>query len=223
MQSRQKEFIYITVIATILAIAFLTAPSLDIVASSLFFQDGAWLLERDSAWLYPIYVCLPRLGQVLFFTIAALCALSIFERFGKIREKRGLLIFLLVGAIVGPVLVVDMGLKDHSGRARPINVRQFGGSKQFTPAFVPANQCQKNCSFVSGHVVGVSFLMAFGWLGTPLQRRRWLAGSLLAASVVGVARMLPGGHFLSDVMFSWIFVYFSLWLTEWALLRVKLK
>lgn len=151
---------------------------------------------------------------MLFIVIALLWALSRFDRFGQFYAKRQVVTFLLVGIIIGPVLVVDVGLKDHSGRARPINVEAFGGAKQFTPAFIPADQCTHNCSFVSGHVVGTSFLMAFGWLGVPRKRRRWLVGSLAAASIVGIARIIPGGHFLSDVIFAWLFVYFSLWLTE---------
>lgn len=217
MTSRRNEFITVSFIALVLAGAFIALPGIDIFASGLVFRDGAWLLPRESSWLYPIYVGLPRLGQLLFIVIASLWALSRFDRFGKVYAKRQVLTFLLAGIIVGPVLVVDVGLKDHSGRARPINVQAFGGAKQFTPAFIPADQCTHNCSFVSGHVVGTSFLMAFGWLGTSLQRRRWLVGSLVAASIVGIARIIPGGHFLSDVLFAWLFVYFSLWLTEGGL------
>lgn len=217
MNSRRKEVSWIGLVGILLAILFIAVPSIDLLASGVAFHNGVWLLERDSPWLYPIYVGLPRLGQLLFVAIALLWVLSRFDRFGKLYAQRQVLTFLLIGIIIGPVLVVDVGLKDHSGRARPINAQEFGGAKLFTPAFIPADQCTHNCSFVSGHVVGTSFLMAFGWLGTALQRRRWLVGSLVAASVVGIARIIPGGHFLSDVLFAWLFVYFSLWLTEGGL------
>lgn len=217
MTSRRNEFMTVSIIALVLAGAFIAMPSIDLFVSGLSFRDGTWLLPRESPWLYPIYVGLPRLGQVLFMAIALLWALSRFDRFGKFYAQRPVLTFLLAGIIIGPVLIVDVGLKDHSGRARPINVQAFGGAKQFTPAFIPADQCTHNCSFVSGHVVGTSFLMAFGWLGGSIQRRRWLVGSLVAATIVGIARIIPGGHFLSDVLFAWLFVYFSLWLTEGGL------
>lgn len=206
-------------IALALAAVFVSLPGVDLMASGLFYHDGKWLLERDSLWLYPIFEGLPPLGRLVLVTIAVLWGASLLDRHGKLRSKRPVLTFLLVGILIGPVLVAGIGLKEHSGRARPINVQEFGGKKEFSPAFVPANQCIKNCSFVSGHVVGASFIMAFGWLGTAVQRRRWLLGSLAAAVVVGVVRMVPGGHFLSDVTFAWVFVYFSLWLTE-GLLRL---
>lgn len=214
MNYRKSEFLLVGIVALILAIVFISFPKLDLMASGSFFREGAWLLDRDSPWLYPIYVGLPRLGQLLAVLVGMLLLLSILDRHGKFRDMRSVLVFLLAGILVGPVLVVDVGLKDHSGRARPINVQTFGGTKEFSPAFIPAHQCIKNCSFVSGHVVGASFIMAFGWLGTPTIRRRWLLGSLGFAGAVGIARMLPGGHFLSDVVFAWLFVYFSLWFTE---------
>ena len=214
MNYRTSEFLLVAVVALALAIVFITLPQLDLMASGSLYRDGAWLLDRDSPWLYPIYVGLPRLGQLVFLLVGVLLVLSLVDRHGKFRGMRSVLVFVFAGILVGPVLVVDVGLKDHSGRARPINVQPFGGAKEFSPAFIPAHQCIKNCSFVSGHVVGASFIMVFGWLGAPPIRRRWLLGSLGFAGVVGLARMLPGGHFLSDVTFAWLFVYFSLWLTE---------
>lgn len=219
MTNRTRELAAVSLIALALAAVFVSLPGVDLMASGLFYQDGKWLLERDSLWLYPIFEGLPLLGRLVLVTIAVIWVGSQLDRHGKLHSKRPVLTFLLAGILVGPVLVADIGLKDHSGRARPINVQEFGGKKEFSPAFVPANQCIKNCSFVSGHVVGASFIMAFGWLSTAVQRRRWLIGSLAAAVVVGVVRMVPGGHFLSDVTFAWLFVYFSLWLTE-VLLRL---
>jgi membrane-associated phospholipid phosphatase len=118
-------------------------------------------------------------------------------------------------------LLVDATLKEHSGRARPVRVEQFGGTRQFTPAFIPADQCKANCSFVSGHVATAAFIMAFGWLGAPVVRRRWLLASIGFAATLALARMLPGGHFLSDTVFAWFATYFSLWLTEWVFRRLK--
>jgi lipid A 4'-phosphatase len=91
---------------------------------------------------------------------------------------------------------------------------------QFTPAFIPADQCEHNCSFVSGHVATAAFIMAFGWLGKPAVRRRWLIASLAFGGLFALVRMVPGGHFLSDTIFGWFATYFSLWLTEWLFKKV---
>lgn len=204
----------------LLAAAFILIPGLDLAASGLFFRGGAWLADRDAAWLVLPYRGLPRLGQATMLVLALLWLLSFLPRCGRLKARRATVGFLLAAALTGPVLVVDNGLKDHSGRARPVNVQPFGGQRQFTPAFVPADQCRKNCSFVSGHVATASFLMAFGWLATPAVRRRWLLAGAAAGATMGFFRMAPGGHFLSDVVFAWFAVYFSLWLTEWAFRRL---
>ncbi len=220
MNSRATELRLALAAFALLAAAFVTFPSLDLAASGLFRPQGQWLFERDSPWLALPYHGLPRLGQATVLTLMALWLLSFLRRFPKLAAQRRGFAFLLVAALTGPVLLVDIGLKDHSGRARPVNVQELGGSKQFTPAFVPADQCRKNCSFVSGHVATASFLMAFGWLAAPARRRRWLLASVAAAGAMGLIRMAPGGHFLSDVIFAWFAVYFSLWLTEGGLRRL---
>lgn len=220
MTSRVIELRIAGATCLILAVVFVAFPGIDLAASGLFFQDGKWLFERDSTWLAIPYRGLPRLGQGLLLALTALWLLSFVPKLAALRARRAAIGFLLAAALAGPVLLVDIALKDHSGRTRPINTTHFGGDRQFTPAFVPADQCRKNCSFVSGHVATASFLMAFGWMGAPAVRRRWLLAGLAAGGTMGLIRMMPGGHFLSDVVFAWFAVYFSLWLTEWAFRRL---
>lgn len=219
MDSRATELKWMLAACALLAAAFLAFPGLDLAASGLFFHDGAWLFERDSIWLAIPFLGLPRLGQATLIVLMALWALSFVRRFEKLRARRAAIGFLLAAALAGPVLLVDIGLKDHSGRARPINVQPFGGSRQFTPPFVPADQCPKNCAFVSGHVATASFVMAFGWLAAPAVRRRWLIAGAVTGATMALIRMMPGGHFLSDAIFAWFAVYFSLWATEWVFRR----
>lgn len=220
MTSRATELHIALAVFGLLAVLFIAFPQIDLAASGLFYQgDGQWLLSRDSAWLVLPYWGLPRLGQTLLVALIVLLLLSFWQRFPKLKAHRAAIGFLLVGGLLGPILLVDATLKEHSGRTRPVNTVNFGGSKQFTPAFIPADQCQKNCSFVSGHVATASFIMAFGWLGAPAVRRRWLLASIAFGGVFALVRMVPGGHFLSDTIFAWFATYFSLWLTEWLFHR----
>lgn len=220
MTSRATELRLALAACVVLAVLFVAFPELDLAASGIFYRDGAWLLDRDSLWLAIPYLGLPRLGQGLLLILAGLWLLGFAPRLDRLRARRAGIGFLLAAALAGPVLLVDIALKDHSGRTRPVNTTNFGGSKLFTPAFIPADQCRKNCSFVSGHVATASFVMAFGWLAAPATRRRWLAAGLVAGGIMGLIRMVPGGHFLSDVIFAWFATYFSLWLTEWLFLRL---
>ena len=62
--------------------------------------------------------------------------------------------------------------------------------------------------------------MAFGWLGAPAVRRRWLLASIAFGGLFALVRMAPGGHFLSDTIFAWFATYFSLCFAEWLFRRV---
>ncbi len=216
MISRDTELRVALLVFGLLAVLFIAFPQLDLAASSLFYQgDGKWLLTRDSAWLALPYHGLPRAGQSLLLVLLILFMLGFWQRFPKLKARRVAIGFLIVGGLLGPILLVDATLKEHSGRTRPVNTVNFGSTKQFTPAFIPADQCEQNCSFVSGHVATASFIMAFGWLGAPAVRRRWLLASLAFGGYFALVRMVPGGHFLSDTIFAWFATYFTLWLTEW--------
>ena len=217
MASRATELRIALAVFGALAVLFVAFPQLDLAASGLFYRgNGQWALNREDLWLLIPYRGLPRLGQGLLVALLALWLLSFWPRLNKLRARRVAIGFLLASALLGPILVVDATLKEHSGRTRPVNIEQFGGTRQFTPAFIPADQCDKNCSFVSGHVATASFIMAFGWLGAPAIRRRWLIASLACGGLFALVRMVPGGHFLSDTIFAWFATYFSLWATEWA-------
>jgi len=214
--SRATELRVALIAFGLLAVLFIAFPQLDLAASGLFYLgDGKWLLARDSAWLALPYHGLPRAGQSLLLVLLILFLLGFWQRFPRLKARRAAIGFLIVGGLLGPILLVDATLKEHSGRTRPVNTVNFGGSKLFTPAFIPADQCQKNCSFVSGHVATASFIMAFGWLGAPAVRRRWLLASIACGGFFALVRMVPGGHFLSDTIFAWFATYFSLWFTEW--------
>jgi lipid A 4'-phosphatase len=114
-----------------------------------------------------------------------------------------MLCYLLVILALGPGLVVNTLFKEHWGRARPLQIEAFGGSKQFTPAFVLSDQCQSNCSFVSGDA-SVGFYL-FGFV--MLYGRRWLWLPLTAGGILGAVRIIQGAHFFSDVLFSAIFTF----------------
>lgn len=215
MTSRATETRLVLIAFGLLAGLFIAFPQIDLLASGLFYRGaGHWALNREDLWLAIPYRGLPRLGQGLLLGLLLLWLLSFWSRLPRLRARRTTLGFLLAGALLGPVLLVDATLKEHSGRTRPVNIEQFGGSRQFTPAFIPADQCEQNCSFVSGHVATASFIMAFGWLGAPAVRRRWLLASLACGGLFALVRMVPGGHFLSDTVFAWFATYFSLWAVE---------
>jgi lipid A 4'-phosphatase len=115
--------------------------------------------------------------------------------------------YLLLSLLLGPGLVVNELFKNHWGRARPRQLTEFGGAADFTPPWLPAQQCDRNCSFTSGDPsvlfwgVSLAFLLPAPWRG------RVLWASVLLGLAVGMARMAVGAHFFSDVLYSGLFVY----------------
>ena len=221
MGSRVIELRVVLAACAVLSIAFVAWPEIDLAVAATFHQNAwAWLLPRDSWLIAWPYKGLPHFGRLLVGTFLLLWLATFVRPFAAIRAQRLLFAFLLAAAVLGPGLVVDAGLKNHLGRARPAQIELFGGTQRFTPAFVPSNQCAHNCSFVSGHVATTAFIMIFGWLGSPRIRRRWLLASLAAAAYMSLVRMSVGGHFLSDCLFAWFATYFSVWLVELGFARI---
>ncbi|MDD2885409.1 MAG: phosphatase PAP2 family protein [Dechloromonas sp.] len=220
MHSRVTEYRWVVGSALVLAIVLTQWPAIDLHVAALFAQnDWQWLVDRDQALIRWPYHTLPYLGRGLIIGLLLLWAGSFLHNGPWLRRRRMLFGFMLSAALLGPVLIVDSGLKNHLGRARPAQVSVLGGTLQFSPAFVVSDQCARNCSFVSGHVATTAFIMVFGWLGKRRTRQYWLLASIGLAAYMAFVRMSSGGHFLSDCIFAWYASYLGLWLTEQAFLK----
>jgi membrane-associated phospholipid phosphatase len=115
--------------------------------------------------------------------------------------------------VIGPGILTNTVLKDNWGRARPHQISEFGGTRSFTPAPLPADQCVKNCSFVSGHAALGFSLVAFALLLPAGRRRDQVIGAALAlGAVIGLGRIVAGHHFLSDVVDAGLLVVATSWL-----------
>lgn len=196
-------------------ILFLAAPGIDLAVSAFFHEPGNGFPLGHSAWAQLFYQGSPLLVRLWVVILVTAALASLWQRFRGLRRPA---LFLLAVLAVGPGLVVTV-LKDHWDRARPHQIVEFGGDKQFTPAWVIADQCEDNCSFVSGHASGAFSLLALAWV-FPRRRRFWLAAGLLWGAHMGLVRMAQGGHFLSDVVFAGFVVYFSAdLLARWVFYR----
>lgn len=200
------------------ALLFWIAPGLDLAASSLFYRPGQGFYLRNSAYAQAWYEGIPLLRSwlVLPGSLLLLALWAARRRLPLGITLRALLLFLLTLGL-GWALLVNELVKNHSGRARPRDVSEFGGDRVFTPAFVPADQCEKNCSFVSGHTAFV-----FSGFALALVARRRRAAILLvcvAGTLAGLGRVMQGAHFLSDVVFSGVFMFAVAWLLHRALYR----
>ncbi len=183
---------------------FLLVPELDLWFSALFYEAGRGFVHGSAPWAQWFYIGSPILVKLWAAMLALLLLASLWRRFAALRRPA---LFLLVVLLLGPGLITS-ALKDHWGRARPAQIAEFGGDKRFTPAWVVSDQCEENCSFVSGHASGAFSLMALAWVFAR-RRRMWLALGALWGGHIGLIRIAQGGHFLSDVVFAGFVVYFT--------------
>lgn len=190
----------------LMASLFMAFPEIDLWMASQFFDGQSFYLNEHPV-VYAIYRVFAKIHFVIFLVGLVGLAMLAFRRDGHAKTWRKNLRFILLVLFMAPGLLVNVVLKDNSiGRARPVHIEQFGGDKQFTPAFVYANQCNKNCSFVSGHAAIGFFFIAFGWL---FRCHKVFCLGVVIGLIVGGTRVLQGGHFLSDVVFSFWVVYFT--------------
>ena len=201
-----------------LALAFLLFPGIDLAASGLFYAPGEGFPLADWAPLRIFEHTIPWLTRLIVLVCIAGALWLALRGQPLWRLDRKALVFIVLATALGPGLTANTLLKDHWGRARPYQVAEFGGGKQFTAAPLPVAQCERNCSFVSGHaalgfsLVSFALLLPAGW-----RRRIAIAAALGFGALIGLGRIAAGHHFLSDVVYAGLIVFGTSWLLHRAI------
>ncbi len=199
MQLRKWTFIF-TAIIGILLIIF---PEIDLAISNHFYVPGEGFVYAKQPWAQAIFNGIPVVSTIL---TASLLVGLIFRFFSKGNTLKSPMIFLLIALAIGPGLSVNFLLKENFGRARPHQVTELGGTKEFSRAGHYTDQCQSNCSFSSGHASMGFYFTSFSYIvPAPYQPAVFVAGALFGG-VVGMGRIVQGGHFFSDVIFSFLVI-----------------
>lgn len=113
------------------------------------------------------------------------------------------IIFVWISGILTLIIIVNGLLKGLWGRSRPNDVLNFGGSELFTPWYKFGDTCLSNCSFVSGDA-SVGFMILVFYFLTKKNIYCYLA--FIFGIFFGIVRIIAGGHFFSDIVFSQIVV-----------------
>ncbi len=199
---------------------FLVWPELDLIVTRYFFDPLNQEFPANALpWVKWVYDDTPVINQWLgLLMLSALLLQWIRPGWPGLRARRSMCAWLLV-VCIGLGFMVDWVLKDHFGRPHPYQTHVFTGDQDFVPAFHYRPLCEVNCSFVSGHAAGGFVWMAWGMWGWRRRRQAWLLAGVAAGSFIGAARVMQGGHFLSDVVFSgWV-----IWLSMQAIRAVWLR
>jgi lipid A 4'-phosphatase len=208
-------FWVLVVVSVVLACIPTLWTELDLLTAKQFTGPGDPITATSWWWVLGINLYVPAVFRgATFFALVLWVAVSV-GRNGR-QWRLPLAFFVLAGAL-GPGLVVNAGFKDHWQRARPYQVEHFGGTQQFTRAGVITDQCNNNCSFVSGHVACGFFLAS---LALVMRRKMlWLAIGTLCGLLVGFARIADSAHWLSDVLWACPITLMTSWLVWKLLLR----
>jgi lipid A 4'-phosphatase len=187
-----------------LTVVFVPFPAIDLWVAELFYngQNDFWLRQSlITAWKNA-YIR-PAVGVVAVVGLLYYLYRRLTDKAHKAKQMVRYGFFILC-VIMATGLVVHAVFKDNWGRARPKHVVQFDGEMQFTPALIPAAQCERNCSFVSGDASLGFATLALALFATR-RRNFWILVSVGAGLGLGALRVMNGSHFLSDVLYAGVF------------------
>jgi lipid A 4'-phosphatase len=187
--------------------AVIAATGADLLLESRFFVPRAgWVYANDVPWgalykygVYPSFAI--AIGS--FLVVAGSC----FSARACLFRKCAMFFLLLM--LLGPGLLVNSVLKEHWGRPRPRQMQVFGGDRPYHYVW-ERGESGKGLSFPSGHASAAFYLMA-PYFVLRRSSRKWATAALLGGCsygiAMGIARMVQGGHFLSDVIWAGGTVY----------------
>ncbi len=202
------EFLFPLLAVAAITVA-LSVAGADLAMEALFYSPGAgWPQGNMEPWSF-----LYRYGNIPAFVIGGLGAMAFLLSFfsAKFQPDRKAGLFVVVFLILGPGLIVNTVFKDFWGRPRPSEIVQFGGTETYRPFWQPGTPGQGR-SFPSGHAAsGFSSWPRFSCSGAghPGGPRRALAAGILYGMLMGLGRMIQGGHFLTDVIWAGCLVYLT--------------
>jgi len=201
-------------------------PQLDLKISALFFDPQTrqftllhQVLLGQLSW--PAHLRDASMWIVAALAVPAGVALAVKCALPTTRMRvRGRAIVLLFASLaLAPGLLVNVVLKEHWDRPRPIAVREFNGPDRFVAWWDPRGECRHNCSFVAGEASGAFWTLAPAALAPAPVRILAYAAAIAFGSAVGTLRMAFGAHFFTDVAFAGVFTFLMVWLVHGALYR----
>lgn len=198
------ELVGVLSLAVITSLVFWLSD-LDIQLAALFYNpDNAvehWPLKQMTfvkVMFDYAFEFLLSLGVLAFAIFVA----SFFVQNFRVLRYKSLYVVLVIA--LGPGLVVNLIVKDHWGRPRPVHIHEFGGQYEYIPPAKIGSTPEK--SFVCGHCsVGYAFFAVY-FLAQNHKLFYFLL-TLVFAWSMGFTRMAAGGHFLSDILWSGYLVF----------------
>lgn len=201
----EKHGLWMVGLGFLFFIVLTTLMDIDARLSAYFYDPTAtsrWFLKTSAPWIW-----LYHYGEwpTWILTVGAVLVWggSLWRRSWVCYRRACALIILAV--MLGPGLLVNGVLKPLWGRPRPAQTVLFGGPHPYEHWWQPGD-IGDGRSFPSGHAA-MGYVLVLGTCLVPPHRPAWLRGLVLAGalaygSLLGATRVIQGGHFLSDVLWS---------------------
>jgi len=114
-------------------------------------------------------------------------------------------------------LIVNFLFKNHWGRPRPFQTLDAGRGDTYVLPGTISDQCDTNCSFVSGDVAAAFWMFWF----VPLLPQKWRRPGFITVSIfamgMSLMRVAQGRHYLSDVIVAALISLFVIASVNWLL------
>jgi lipid A 4'-phosphatase len=213
---RKTPSLWIPLALLILATTIFRITNVDLMLSRLFFEDNSSAAASGSHW--PLRIVQPWISLYYWGIYPAwiigvggllVAVISLF--WVRLRPYRNAGLFFFLMLALGPGLLINGIFKPYWGRPRPHDTIPFSGQQPYLPVG-DMGTTGFGASFPSGHASMGFYLMAPGFV----LYRRWpkvaamfFALGLSGGIIMGMARIVAGSHFASDVVWSAGIVYFT--------------
>ena len=218
----RRSLIVALLFAAAIGLLFGFFPDLDLKITALFYDPATrkFPLRTDSMLGY-----IRDAMSWLLVIFAAPAVLALFVKYAMPSVKPWMsapaALYLIATLVLAPGLVVNVLLKNHWSRPRPVAVQEFGGNERFVAWWDPRGQCLRNCSFVAGEASSAFWTLAPASLAPPPWRLLAYAAATALGIGMGVVRLAMGAHFFTDVVFAGIFTFVIIWLAHNLIFRAK--
>ncbi|HRD54923.1 MAG TPA: phosphatase PAP2 family protein [Parachlamydiaceae bacterium] len=204
-------------------------PWLDLEITKQFYHPENPAFERFSTGAFFDFLfnygIMP--GWIAFIASTLFFLLSYISK--KFENFRSPCLILILTLIVGAGFLTHFVLKDHWGRPRPKQTIEFGGTQEFHPFYSPNffNDKEPAKSFPCGHCSMGFYFFALAVIGMRL-KKKWMINlgfslAFFLGILLGVVRIMQGGHYFSDVLFSCLLMWLTALSMDYLVYQSSLK
>lgn len=203
-------WVLIPLLLLVAATLLFRSTNLDLGLQTAIYRAGnnSWELGK-----HPFWSAIYDYGNIpaILVIVGSLAGLLVATRSDRVRRWRRVFLYCILLHVVAPGIITNALLKEYWDRPRPREVLGLGGHREFEKVLNLGSQIEGK-SFPCGHAtIGFVFFGGFFLLRRSL--RPWAEAmfyfSLAFGGLIGAARMVQGGHFASDVVWSCAICWFT--------------